>query len=99
MKDTAYLAQTRQAIMQSRSSLTAELEQLGFDVLPSVANFILARHPQHDAATLAAQLRQRGVLVRHFRLARIDQHLRITIGTDAQCAALVAALKDIFSSP
>ena len=99
MKDTAYLAQTRQAIMQSRSSLTAELEQLGFDVLPSVANFILARHPQHDAATLAAQLRQRGVLVRHFRLVRIDQHLRITIGTDAQCAALVAALKDIFSSP
>ena len=99
MKDTAYLAQTRQAIMQSRSSLTAELEQLGFDVLPSVANFILARHPQHDAATLAAQLRQRGVLVRHFRLVRIDQHLRITIGTDAQCAALVVALKDIFSSP
>ncbi len=99
LKDRDYLEQTRQAVMRSRSTLTDELARLGFDVLPSVANFIFARHPHHDAATLAAQLRQRGVLVRHFKLARIDQHLRITIGTDAQCAALIAALKDILPTP
>ena len=99
LKDRDYLEQTRQAVMRSRSALTDGLAELGFDVLPSVANFIFARHPHHDAATLAAQLRQRGVLVRHFKLARIDQHLRITIGTDAQCAALIAALKDILPTP
>jgi histidinol-phosphate aminotransferase len=64
-------------------------------VLPSAANFIFARHPQRDAAELAAELRRRSVIVRHFALPRIDQHLRITIGTDAQCARLLAALAEI----
>jgi len=77
--------------------LTADLEGLGFDVLPSAANFIFTRHPQHDAALLAAKLRERKVIVRHFKLPRIDQHLRITIGSDTQCQALVAALREILA--
>jgi histidinol-phosphate aminotransferase len=81
--------------MNSRTALTADLESLGFEVLPSAANFIFARHAQRDAAQLAAELRQRQVIVRHFKLPRIDQHLRITIGSDAQCAALVSALREI----
>jgi histidinol-phosphate aminotransferase len=95
LADEAYLEQTRQAVMHSRAELTAGLTRLGFDVLPSAANFIFARHPQRDAAELAAQLRRRSVIVRHFALPRIDQHLRITIGTDAQCARLLAALAEI----
>ena len=95
MADGAYLEQTRQAIMRSRTALVADLESLGFDVLPSAANFIFASHPQHDAAKLAADLRQRKVIVRHFKLPRIEQHLRISIGTDAQCQALVDALREI----
>jgi histidinol-phosphate aminotransferase len=71
------------------------LEDLGFEVLPSQANFVFVRHPRRDAAELAAMLRQRAVLVRHFRQARIDQFLRISVGTRDQCAALVAALRDI----
>lgn len=95
LADRDYLEKTRQAVMRSRAEVVGRLERLGFDVLPSAANFIFVRHPQRDAAELAAQLRQRSVIVRHFRQPRIDQHLRITIGTDAQCDRLVAALQEI----
>jgi len=65
-------------------------------VLPSTANFIFARHPAHDGAELAAGLRERSIIVRHFKQpARIASFLRITIGTDAQCDALIAALKTL----
>jgi histidinol-phosphate/aromatic aminotransferase/cobyric acid decarboxylase-like protein len=84
--DQAYFDGTRQAVMRSREALCTALSGLGFEVLPSAANFVFARHRQHDAAELAAALRQRGIIVRHFKLPRIDQHLRITVGTDAQCA-------------
>ena len=95
MQDKAHLETTRQAVMKSRAWLVSELALLGFDVLPSAANFIFARHPEHDAAQLAGALRTRNVIVRHFKLPRIDQHLRISIGTDAQCQALINALKAI----
>ena len=93
--DREHFETTRQAVMKSRASLVGELETLGFDVLPSAANFVFARHPRHDAATLAAQLRERKIIVRHFRQPRIDQHLRISIGTDAQCRSLIDALSGI----
>jgi histidinol-phosphate aminotransferase len=76
--------------------LSAQLAGLGFEVLPSGANFIFARHPQHDASRLAQALRARSIIVRHFRQPRIDQFLRITVGTDEQCDALVEALREIF---
>ncbi|HET6719538.1 MAG TPA: aminotransferase class I/II-fold pyridoxal phosphate-dependent enzyme, partial [Rhodocyclaceae bacterium] len=68
---------------------------LGFEVVPSAANFIFARHPQRDAAELAAALRAQSIIVRHFKGPRIDQHLRITIGSATDCAQLVAALRSI----
>ena len=95
MADKEYLEQTRSAVMQSRATLVSALAGLGFDVLPSAANFIFARHPRRDAAQLAQALRDRSIIVRHFKLPRIDQHLRISIGTDAQCRALIDALKEI----
>jgi histidinol-phosphate aminotransferase len=95
LADREYLEKTRQAVMRSRTALTGELERLGFDVLPSAANFVFVRHPRRDALELAAMLRERSIIVRHFKQARINQHLRITIGTDAQCERLVAALKEI----
>lgn len=97
MEDQAHFEQTRQAVMASRAQLSTALEQLGFEVLPSGANFVFARHPQRDAGELAAALRNRNIIVRHFRQPRIDQFLRITIGTDAQCAALVAALREMLA--
>ena len=95
--DKEHLEKTRRAVMASRETLVAGLEQLGFAVLPSAANFIFARHPQHDAAKLAAQLRERQIIVRHFKQPRINQHLRISIGTDQECAALVDALRTVLS--
>lgn len=95
IEDAAHMAQTSQAIIATRAWLTARMVELGFEVLPSRANFIFARHPAHDGAAIAAALRERAILVRHFKLARIDQFLRISIGTDAECGALVEALKVI----
>jgi len=68
-------------------------------VLPSQANFLFVRHPAYDAAELAASLRARAVLVRHFTQPRIAQYLRITVGTRAQCSALVEALAEIIVCP
>ena len=91
-EDQAYFEQTRQAVMSSREGLVLALEDLGFEVLPSQTNFVFARHPAHEGAALAAGLRAQGVLVRHFKQARIDAYLRISVGTPEQCDQLVAAL-------
>jgi histidinol-phosphate aminotransferase len=79
----------------SKSRSLAGLEALGFEVLPSAANFVFARHPGKDAATLAAGLREQGVIVRHFKQQRIAQFLRITIGTPEQNQALLDALSGL----
>jgi len=92
-EDQAYFEQTCNAVIDSREKLVAELKVLGFDVLPSAANFIFARHPQRDGAELAAALREEGVIVRHFKQQRINQFLRISIGTEEQNQALVDALR------
>ncbi|WP_183743003.1 MULTISPECIES: histidinol-phosphate transaminase [unclassified Janthinobacterium] len=94
-RDETYFQQMRQAVIDSREQLALELASLGFEVLPSQANFIFARHPQHDAAQLAAGLRARSVIVRHFNAPRISQFLRISIGSPDECAALVRALREL----
>lgn len=94
-KDDAWFRDCTQKVIASRERLTAHLTALGFEVVPSSANFVFTRHDGYDAAALAARLREKEIFVRHFKLPRIDQHLRISIGTDAECDALLAALKDI----
>ncbi|MFP5418744.1 MAG: histidinol-phosphate transaminase [Gammaproteobacteria bacterium] len=96
VEDRTYVEGICAKVVASRSGLVSDLEHLGFEVLPSAANFIFVRHPAHEGAALTAALRERGIIVRHFRTpARIAPFLRITIGTDAQCKALVDALKAI----
>ena len=94
-EDQAYFERQRDAVVHCREGLLLQLEDLGFAVLPSQANFVFARHLAHDAAQLAAALRARKVLVRHFAQPRIDQYLRISVGTPAQCGQLLDALGDI----
>jgi histidinol-phosphate aminotransferase len=94
-EDDAWFRDTCAKVIASRERLSAELMALGFDVVPSSANFVFARHSGHDAATLAARLREREIFVRHFNMPRIDQHLRISVGTDAECDVLLAALRDL----
>jgi histidinol-phosphate aminotransferase len=95
IQDQAHFERTRRAVIASRETLVGTLAGLGFDVLPSTANFVFARHPGRDAEELAAALRRRGIIVRHFQQARIKQFLRISVGTDAQCRTLVDALREI----
>jgi histidinol-phosphate aminotransferase len=95
LADTDYFEKTRQIIIHTRERLVQELQLIGFEVLPSLCNFIFARHPAWEGAKLASALRQRSILVRHFSQNRIDRFLRITVGTETECAKLIEALKDI----
>lgn len=90
--DKAYFEDTCAKVVASRERLVEGLEQRGFEVLPSAANFIFARHPDQDASGIASRLREKGVIVRHFKQARIAQFLRISIGTPEQNQALLDAL-------
>jgi histidinol-phosphate aminotransferase len=98
IEDKAWFDRTRNDVIDTREGLVLQLEDVGFEVLPSQANFLFVRHPAHDAGSLAASLRQRAVLVRHFRQPRIAQYLRITVGTRDQCSALLDALAAILSA-
>ncbi|WP_439887578.1 histidinol-phosphate transaminase [Pseudomonas sp. MBLB4123] len=93
--DRPYFEQTCAAVIASREAVVAGLQGLGFAVLPSAANFVFARHPGRDAAELASRLREQGVIVRHFKQARIAQFLRISIGTPEQNQALLDALRTL----
>ena len=94
-EDREYFAQTCDQVIASRETVVAGMQAMGFEVLPSAANFIFARHSQQDAARVAAGLREQGIIVRHFKQPRIDQFLRITIGAPEQNQALLAALKGL----
>jgi histidinol-phosphate aminotransferase len=98
IEDHEWFERNRHAVVKTRSTLSDQLAALGFEVLPSSANFVFVRHRQHDAGKLAQQLRERSIIVRHFKLPRIEQFMRITVGTDEQCAALVSALREILSA-
>jgi histidinol-phosphate aminotransferase len=91
-QDQAWFEESCAKVVASRERLIARLASLGFESVPSAANFVFTKHPAHDAAALAAALKQQEIFVRHFAMPRIDQHLRISIGTDTECDALIAAL-------
>lgn len=94
-KDQAYFEQTCQQTIDNREQLVSQLSSLGFNTLPSAANFIFAEHPTHQAVDIAAQLRDVGIIVRHFNQAKISNFLRITIGTQQQQQRLVDRLAQI----
>ena len=96
-EDKAYFDSMQQMVIMQRDSLTAKLVRLGFDVLPSGANFVFAQHPKHSGADLAQALRELAVVVRHFNKPRIYNFLRITVGTPDQHAALIDALSEILA--
>ena len=95
LADEAYFRDCRDRVIASRSRLADALTGLGFEALPSSSNFLFVHHPTATAESLYQELKERGILVRYFNRARIDNHLRISIGTDDECDALVDALKQI----
>lgn len=95
MLDGDYTRQTCRSIQENREYTIEMLSRRGFEVLPSAANFVFARHPDYPGAALYAALKARGVLVRHFDKPRIADYNRITIGTRAQMDALLEAVDEI----
>jgi histidinol-phosphate aminotransferase len=98
IEDQAHLETSCAKVMQTRIRLVRELNSLGFDTLPSSANFIFTRHPKYAGEKLYQALRERGIIVRHFKIARIEAFLRITVGTDEQSNGLLKALQEILAS-
>ena len=98
-EDEAHFQTTSAQVIATRENLVRELQALNFDVLPSGANFVFAKHVTHDGALLTAQLRERNIIVRHFKSPqKIAPFLRITIGTDTEMHSLIIALKQILVS-
>ncbi len=95
IEDEAYFETSRNAVIRTRDALTTGLQDLGFEVLPSAANFVFARRPGHKGADLASGLREKNIIVRHFNKPRIADFLRITVGTDEQCAQLLTACREL----
>ena len=90
-----YFQKNCSTIVENRTYTVAELEKLGFETLPSQANFILTRYPAADGNFLYEALKSRGVLVRHWNQPRIRDYLRVTIGSKAQMDIFLNTLKDI----
>jgi histidinol-phosphate aminotransferase len=97
VEDEAYFQARLKEVIDEREAMSEGLKRLGFEVLPSAANFVFARKPDWTGAALAAALRERAVLVRHFAKPRTADYLRITVGTPADSARLLAALRSIVS--
>jgi len=93
IEDEDYFRDSCMRVINTRKTLCSAMGLLGFDVLPSGANFILASHSRYSARELFSSLRDQGILVRYFDKPRIDNHLRITIGTDEDNEALLIALR------
>ena len=94
-KDSEYFEETRQLVINSREKLTQQFESLGFEVLPSAANFVFVRHPGYNAEALAKSLREKNIIVRHFNKPRINDFLRITVGNEEQNQLLMESLNSI----
>ena len=96
MQDKTYFEHTSKKIVTTRTALVLDLQALGFEVLPSGANFVFAKHQVREGLELTEKLRERNIIIRHFKKpARIAPFLRITIGTDIQSKQLLDALADI----
>lgn len=95
LKDKAYTDKCCKTVINNRNYLQSELEKLGFEYLPSSANFIFAKNPKIEGEKLYLALKEKGVLVRHFGKPLISDYLRITIGTKKQMDVLVSAIKEV----
>ena len=97
IRDEAYFAKTRDALLKTRRQTAEQLRRRGFTLADSHTNFLFATTDRMPCREIFEQLRQRGVLIRRFDAPRIENYLRITIGTDAEMARFFAALDEILA--
>jgi histidinol-phosphate aminotransferase len=97
IKDEDYFKKCVNKIVNTRESTTKSLSELGFNVIPSKANFIFAGHPTYSAEELFVKLREKGVLVRYFNKERINNYLRISIGSEEEMEFFIEKVKEIMA--
>lgn len=97
LEDQQYTLANCREIAENREYTARELEKMGFEVTPSKANFVFARHKSVSGEEIYLRLKEKGIIVRHFAKERIEQYNRITVGTRAQMEALITAVKEIIS--
>ncbi len=95
--DQQWFQQTRSSIIATRGRLEAELTRLGFECVPSQANFVWCNHPDHPAESLYQQLKEGGVLVRYMSYPNWNDGLRVTVGTDQQIDAFLTILTGLLA--
>lgn len=94
INDTSYFKETVEKVVNTRKWTTNELVKLGFNTTDSSTNFVFVTHKEKKAKDIYEYLKSRNVYVRYFNLPRINNHLRITIGTDEQMQRLIELLKE-----
>ncbi len=92
--DEEYFRNTLKKVIATRDRLSAELRGMGFELPDSAANFVFAEHKDYKAKDICEYLKTKDIYVRYFKKPRIDNRLRITIGTDEEIDALIKALKE-----
>lgn len=97
--DNEYYMNNCREIIKCREYTTAELLKLGFEVIPSKANFIFIKSDKIDGEKLYLELKNRKILIRHFSDAKISQYNRVTIGSKEQMDSFLEAVKDILQNP
>ena len=95
LENDAYNEDNCRTVVKTREKTKTALEELGFEVTDSKTNFLFARHPEIPGEELYRKLKQKGILIRHFNVERIKDYNRITIGTDEQMEALIAAVEKL----
>ena len=95
VKDEEYFKASCEKIIRTREKLKADLKALGFEFGDSMTNFIFAKHSTVHAEDIFTELKKRDIYVRYWNKPRINEHLRITVGTDEECDILVRNLKEI----
>ena len=98
VQDRAYFEENVRRITATRARVQDQLRELGFEMTGADANFLFARHPEHDAERLFGELKKRRIYVRHWNDERIRQYLRITVGTDEEMDIFFRALRDILDN-
>lgn len=95
VRDLDYFNATRRKVMETRDRVVKSLREMGFTVTDSKANFLFITHPDRGAGELFTKLRDKGILVRYFNKPRIDNHLRVSIGTDEEMDAFLEAAGEL----
>lgn len=98
MKDDVYFKEIVSKILKTREEAKIRLEELGFTFTDSKTNFLFAKHNTFKAEVIFEELKKRNIYVRYFNKPRIDNYLRITIGTDKEMDILYQALKEIVNA-